>query len=98
VALEGSANDLAQLVHGFGEGLVIAIAIGRFQQHDVGGSHTHGRVTNQRFVDVAQVTAEREALRGAVVLMGELDEGRADDVARVAKHGADTGRTSTVSL
>ena len=73
------------------DGLVIAVAIGAFHEHDVGFAQPRGRVHEWR-VPVSQVTTEDQRAALPLVVVLELHDGRTEDVTRVEQGQCEAGR------
>ena len=82
-AAQGVVQRIGKLVHGLRQALVLAIAVGRLHQQHV-GLRDRRRIAHDRPSGLPQVPGEDELL----LAQENLDDGRAEDMARVAKPAA----------
>jgi len=82
--LDDVADDPCQTLRGRPQGLVVAIAVGALDDQHVLGPHAVG-IADDRELGTAQVAAEDDGARLAVLLRLQTDDGRAEDVAGVVE-------------
>jgi hypothetical protein len=69
---------------------VNAVAIGGLNK-DIVGFFEYGRIPEDGLADAAQIAGEQDGSRFAVEFNGQLDNGRAEDMARLIESGLDRG-------
>src|SRR5262249_4531258 len=89
--VDSLADDLTRFQRRLVQRPVVAVAVRRFHDHDVRVLEGHG-IGQQRSPTGPEVAGEDHGSPAAVLLPGEVDTGRAENVAGVDEAGRDSGR------